>query len=69
MDPKGTGQGRWAMRRKPALNAFHVTFADRMPAAETSNTNERQKHRSSDGPDRYHWEAADSFTSAEGLVG
>jgi putative transposase len=34
MDPKGTGQGRWAMRRKPALNAFDVTFADRMPAAE-----------------------------------
>lgn len=34
LDPKGTGQGRWAMRWKPALNAFAVTFADRMPAAE-----------------------------------
>ena len=34
MDPKGTGQARWAMRWKPALNAFAVTFADRMPAAE-----------------------------------
>ena len=35
MDPKGTGQARWTMRWKPALNAFAVTFADRMPAAET----------------------------------
>jgi putative transposase len=34
MDPKGTGQARWATRWKPALNAFAVTFADRMPAAE-----------------------------------
>lgn len=35
LDPKGTGQARWTMRCKPALNAFAVTFADRMPAAET----------------------------------
>ncbi len=34
MDPKGPGQARWTMRWKPALNAFAVTFADRMPAAE-----------------------------------
>jgi transposase-like protein len=34
LDPKGNGQTRWAMRWKPALNAFAVTFADRMPAAE-----------------------------------
>jgi putative transposase len=32
LDPKGTGQTRWAMRWKPALNAFAITFADRMPA-------------------------------------
>jgi transposase-like protein len=31
LDPKGTGRTRWAMRWKPALNAFAVTFADRMP--------------------------------------
>ena len=31
LDPKGTGQTRWTMRWKPALNAFAVTFADRMP--------------------------------------
>lgn len=31
LDPKGTGQSRWAIRWKPALNAFAVTFADRMP--------------------------------------
>jgi len=36
LDPKGTGQTRWAMRWKPALNAFAITFADRMPAAETN---------------------------------
>jgi transposase-like protein len=34
LDPTGTGQTRWAVRWKPALNAFAVTFADRMPAAE-----------------------------------
>jgi putative transposase len=34
LDPKGTGQTRWTMRWKPALNAFAVTFADRMPQAE-----------------------------------
>jgi putative transposase len=34
LDPKGTGQARWITRWKPALNAFAITFADRMPAAE-----------------------------------
>ena len=34
LDPKGTGQTRWTMRWKPALNAFAITFADRMPGAE-----------------------------------
>ena len=34
LDPKGTGQTRWAVRWKPALNAFAITSADRMPAAE-----------------------------------
>lgn len=34
LDPKGTGQTRWAIRWKPALNAFAITFADRMPTAE-----------------------------------
>jgi transposase-like protein len=36
LDPKGTGQTRWTMRWKPALNAFAVTFADRMPKAQDS---------------------------------
>jgi hypothetical protein len=31
LDPKGTGHTRWATRWKPALNAFAITFADRMP--------------------------------------
>jgi putative transposase len=34
LDPTGTGRARWAMRWKPALNAFAITFADRFPAAE-----------------------------------
>lgn len=34
LDPKGTGQTKWAARWKPALNAFAITFADRIPAAE-----------------------------------
>jgi transposase-like protein len=34
LDPKGTGQTRWAARWKPALNAFAITFANHMPAPE-----------------------------------
>ena len=34
LDPKGTGQTRWAVRWKSVLNAFAITFSDRMPAAE-----------------------------------
>src|SRR6059058_2892619 len=34
LDPTGTGRARWAVRWKPALNAFAITFADRFPAAE-----------------------------------
>lgn len=34
MDPKGTGRTRWTMRWKPALNAFAITFADRMPTTD-----------------------------------
>lgn len=34
LDPKGLGQARWVTRWKPALNAFAITFADRMPAVE-----------------------------------
>ena len=36
LDPTGTGQARWTMRWKPALNAFAITFSDRFPAAETT---------------------------------
>jgi hypothetical protein len=35
LDPTGTGQARWTMRWKPALNAFAITFGDRFPAAES----------------------------------
>lgn len=34
LDPKGLGQTRWVTRWKPALNAFAITFEERMPAAE-----------------------------------
>lgn len=34
LDPKGTGQTRWAMRWKPTLNAIAITVADRIPQAE-----------------------------------
>ena len=37
LDPTGTGQKRWTMRWKPALNAFAITFADRMPGSEPTN--------------------------------
>ena len=29
-DPTGRGRARWAMRWKPALNAFAITFAGRI---------------------------------------
>jgi putative transposase len=35
LDPTGTGRTRWAIRWKPALNAFAITFGDRFPSAET----------------------------------
>jgi putative transposase len=35
LDPTGTGRARWAVRWKPALNAFAITFGDRFPAAGT----------------------------------
>lgn len=31
LDPSGRGQNRWAARWKPALNAFAITFAHRIP--------------------------------------
>jgi putative transposase len=34
LDPTGDGKTRWAMRWKPVLNAFAITFGDRFPAAE-----------------------------------
>ena len=34
LDPTGTGRTRWAVRWKPALNAFPITFADRFPSVE-----------------------------------
>lgn len=34
LDPTGAGRKRWAVRWKPALNAFAITFSDRFPAAE-----------------------------------
>jgi putative transposase len=30
LDPTGKGRTRWAMRWKPALNAFAITFAGRI---------------------------------------
>jgi putative transposase len=35
LDPTGTGRTRWAMRWKPVIDAFAITFGDRWPAAET----------------------------------
>jgi putative transposase len=35
LDPTGTGRTRWAMRWKPVINVFAITFGDRWPAAET----------------------------------
>ena len=32
LDPTGAGRARWTMRWKPALNAFAITFGDRVNA-------------------------------------
>ena len=39
LDPKVTGQTRWVTGWKSALNAFAITFTDRMAAAETKQMN------------------------------
>ena len=48
LDPKGTtGRTQWALRWKPALNIFAITFADRVPAEDNWFVN-RHLHRKSD---------------------
>jgi hypothetical protein len=49
LDPTGTGRTRWAMRWKPALNAFAITFGDRSRPPRPTN-HDRRKHRSWDRP-------------------
>lgn len=34
LDPTGNGRAKWIQRWKPALNAFAIVFADRMPNTE-----------------------------------
>lgn len=41
LDPTGKGRARWAMRRKPALNAFAITFPGRTVPS-TTNDHPRQ---------------------------
>ena len=36
LDPTGTGQRRWSMRWKPALNAFDMAFDGRLSAGRNS---------------------------------
>ena len=38
LDPTGAGQRRWAMRWKPALNAFDIAFMAGCPPAESRST-------------------------------
>lgn len=49
LDPSGRGKARWAMRWKPALNAFAITFTAESPRLET-NRCQGQIHRKSDTP-------------------
>ncbi|GHJ54293.1 hypothetical protein Nm8I071_36000 [Nonomuraea sp. TT08I-71] len=35
LHPTGAGRTRWTMRWKPALNAFAITFSERLTAAVT----------------------------------
>jgi putative transposase len=36
LDPTGRGQARWAIRGKPALNAFAITFEGRIVPSTTN---------------------------------
>lgn len=36
LDPTGKGRARWAMRWKPALNAFAITFEGRITPSTTN---------------------------------
>jgi len=45
LDPKGTGQQRWITRWQPALDAFAITFGERMP------TTDRQRQIESARPE------------------
>ena len=36
LDPTGSGRARWAMRWKPALNAFAITFEGRIVLSTTN---------------------------------
>ena len=68
LDPTGRGRARWAMRWKPALNAFSITFADRFPAAETyqpktpetplARQTQDGLNRPGFGRDSVHWDPA-----------
>ena len=42
LDPTGGGKARWAIRCKPALNAFAITFAGRLDRA--IHLNRRTSH-------------------------
>jgi putative transposase len=44
LDPTGTGQRRWSMRWKPALNAFDIAFDGRLSAGRKL-TDQHQLHR------------------------
>ena len=44
LDPAGTGRTRWAMRWKPAINAFAITSGGPVPGRRDLLTN-RRKHR------------------------
>jgi hypothetical protein len=40
LDPTGTGRRRWAMRWKPALNAFDIAFDGRLSAARSGTVDQ-----------------------------
>lgn len=48
LDPTGRGRARWAIRWKPALNAFAITFEGRI--VHPQPTRQDQLHRRSDRP-------------------
>lgn len=50
LDPTGRGRARWAMRTKPALNAFAITFEGRITRPSPNHAEARSTGKTNSPP-------------------